>query len=205
MDKKNDASSGNELFRSQAVDYHRTKHYGTVILAHSVSHRILTLLAAAIAIALILFFTFFSTTRKTHSQGVLLPSSGVIRIHAVQAGLIVERRVNEGQSVEAGDVLFVLNSERSSQHASDAHKSVSQLLKNRRDSFERELEQAQLQSQQRITAMQRRVTHFQNEIYKLDSQIELQQQRVAISEQAYARYSELNKSNFISSAQLQDR
>lgn len=205
MDKNNDTSAGKELFRSQAVDYHRTKQYGTVILAHSVSYRVLTLLAVMIAIALILFFIFFSTTRKAQSRGVLLPSSGVIRINSVQTGLLIERRVSEGQSVGAGDVLFVLNSERSSEHAPDAQKAISTLLKNRRDSFGRELEQAHQQSQQRILAMQRRVTHFQDEIHKLDNQIELQQQRVVIAEQAYQRFSELNKSNYISAAQLQDK
>ncbi|WP_332858752.1 hypothetical protein [Janthinobacterium svalbardensis] len=40
----------------------------------------MTLLFLGSALAIIAFFILFSTTRKAQSQGVLLPTSGVIRV-----------------------------------------------------------------------------------------------------------------------------
>ncbi len=193
------------MFRQQAVEYFSTKQYGTVILARSVSHVFLTALFLGIAIAIIAFFLLFSTTRKAQSQGVLLPTTGVIRIMSGQNGMITEARVREGQAVRAGDVLFVLSGERSSANAGAAQQTVSNLLKIRRDSYDTELKQSSLQSSQRMAAAQRRASDVQGEITRMDNQIVLQQRRIALAEQSYQRYSDLNATNYISAAQLQDK
>jgi len=193
------------LFRQQAIEHLSSKQYGTVILARPVSHLFLTLLFLAIALAIIAFFIFFSTTRKAQSQGVLVPTSGVIRVMPGQAGVITGVRVKEGQTVKAGEVLFVLSGERSSSNAGAPQQVVSNLLKSRRDSYDQELKQSGLQARQRIAAAQRRASDLAAEINRMDGQIVLQQRRIALAEQSYKRYSELNATNYISAAQLQDK
>ncbi len=192
------------LFRQQAIAHLSAKQYGTVILARSLSHRFLTILFVLIAMAIVAFFMLFSTTRKAQTSGVLLPSAGVIRLLPTQTGVVIDKRVQEGQSVKAGEVLFVLSSERSAS-AGDAQKTISGLLESRRDSFESELKQSSMQARQRLAALQDRVTAMETEAHKLDAQIALQQQRVALSEQSYKRYEELKATNYISAAQLQDK
>jgi membrane fusion protein len=182
-----------------------SRQYGTVILTRSLSQRFLTLFFVLIAIGIIAFFVFFGTTRKAQSQGVLLPTAGVIRIVPTQIGIVTEVRVKEGQQVRAGDVLFVLSSERSSGSAESTQKAVSALLQSRRDSFASELDQSSLQSRQRIAAVQRRANDLTLEIERLGEQIGMQQTRVALSEQAYKRFEELQKTNYLSAAQLQDK
>nr|WP_240943847.1 HlyD family efflux transporter periplasmic adaptor subunit [Janthinobacterium lividum] len=159
----------------------------------------------AITISIIAFFIFFSTTRKAQSQGMLLPTSGVIRIIAAQAGVIAAVRVKEGQAVHAGDVLFVLSGERSSANAGSPQEVVSTLLRSRRDSYDAELKQSSLQSSQRMAAGQRRASDLAAEIARTEDQIAMQQRRITLAEQSYKRYSELNATNYISSAQLQDK
>lgn len=151
-----------------------------------------------------MFLYFFCTTRKAQCQGVLLPTTGVVRIVPTQVGMVTEIRVKEGQMVKAGDVLFMLSSERSSTMGS-TQQAVSTLLQSRRDSFAGELGKVSLQSRQRIAAAQRRATDLQTEIARLGDQISLQQTRVALAEQAYRRFEELQKTNFLSAAQLQDK
>lgn len=159
------------------------RQYGTVILARSMSHLFLTLLFLGIALAIIAFFIFFSTTRKAQSQGVLLPTSGVIRVMPGQSGVITEARVKEGQSVRAGEVLFVLSGERSSANAGAPQQVVSTLLKSRRDSYDAELKQSSLQSRQRMAAGQRRASDLTAEIARMEDQIVLQQRRITLAEQ----------------------
>ena len=66
--------------------------------------------------------------------------------------MITGARVKEGQTVHAGDVLFVLSGERSSANAGAPQQVVSTLLKSRRDSYDAELKQSSLQSRQRMAA-----------------------------------------------------
>ena len=192
------------LFRQQAVNHIGSRQYGTVLLASSFSQRFLTLFFMLIIAALVCFFIFFSTTRKAQCMGVLLPTSGVVRIVPTQVGVVTAIRVKEGQMVEAGDVLFMLSSERSSTMGS-TQRAVSTLLQSRRDSFAGELGKVSLQSRQRIAASQRRAADLQLEIARLGDQISLQETRVTLSEQAYRRFEELQKTNFLSAAQLQDK
>lgn len=192
------------LFRQQAIEHANVRQYGSVLLAQPVSFRWLTWMFVAIAIGIILFFCFFSTTRKAQCQGVLLPTSGVIKVVPVQTGTVREKRVREGQQVKAGDVLFVLNSERSAA-AGDAQKTISTLLEGRRDSYRAELKQLDMQTRQRTDALNKRMADIQSDLQRLDNQIALQKQRVALSEQSWQRFSDLQASRFISSAQLQDK
>jgi membrane fusion protein len=206
------------LFRQQAITHLSTKQYGTVILAKSFNHQFFTVLFVSIAIGIISFFVLFSTTRKAQTSGVLLPNSGVIKVVAIQNGVVIDKRVKEGQKVKAGEVLYVLRSERQSQGGVavtanqalnvapvDAQKTISAILQKRRDSFSAELKQSSAQGQQKLAALQQRLIDIRSEVQRAEAQIVLQQQRVTLSEQNLNRFKDLQATNFISAAQLQDR
>lgn len=199
------------LFRQQAISQLSTKQYGTVILAKSLSFRFFTFFFVLIAVGIIAFFMFFSTTRKAQTSGVLLPDSGVIKVITNQNGIVVDKRVKEGQVVKAGEILYVLRSERRGQNLSldqapvDAQKAISNILQQRRDSFGTELKQSSTQARQRLTALQQRLADIRSETQRADTQILLQQQRVNLAEQNLKRFKDLQATNFISAAQLQDR
>ncbi len=214
-DQANSAPSGRPLFRQQALVHLSTKQYGTVILARSFSFRFFTLFFVAIALGIICFFALFSTTRKAQTSGVLLPSAGVIKVVAVQGGVVVEKRALEGQVVKAGQVLYVLRSERQRSVFSaapvgdatpvDAQKTISAMLEKRRDSFSVEIKQSGAQGQQKLAALQQRLIELRQEMQRADTQIALQQQRVHLAEQNLKRFKDLQATQFISAAQLQDR
>ena len=193
------------LFRAQAIEHVKARQYGTVILASPISHRVLTGVFVAIALCIVAFFFLFSTTRKTQSPGVLLPTSGVIRVTPVQAGIITEKRIREGQAVKAGQVMFVLSGERNSDSLESAEKRISTLLERQLASLRTELKQSEMQGTQRIVAAERRVRDLTLESERMVLQIGLQKQRVALAEQSFKRFAELAATNYISSAQLQDK
>lgn len=187
------------------MQYVGNGQYGTVLLTHSFSHQLLTCFFVLVGIVLIAFFILFETTRKAQCQGVLLPSAGVIKVIPSQAGQIVEKRVKEGQSVQKGDILFVVSSDRSSGSVKSAQLEVSSLLQGRRDSFVSELHQSELQLRQRMETVNRRVQSLALESGQLDNQINLQTTRVSLAEQSYKRFEDLRRTNFISQAQLQEK
>ena len=175
------------------------------MLVRPASFALLTAVFTALAIAVILFFALFSYTRKAQVSGVILPSTGVIRVVSSQAGLVAERRVKDGQSVKKDDVLFVLSSERATAAQGNAEQTVSNLLRARRDSFQADAVQQQRQSAQRREAAERRAIDLSDDIRRIDEQHRLQVRRVALADESVQRYTDLKAANFISAAQLQDR
>ena len=198
-------SANRPLFRSQALEHVQSRPYGTVLLTSPVSHRVLTAVFVSIALCIIAFFIFFSTTSKAQAVGVLLPTAGVIRVTPAQGGIITDKRVKEGQTVKEGQVMFVLSSERSNGSSESTEKKISILLERQLTSLRTELKQSTLQGTQRITAAQQRVSAIAAEAERVLGQIGLQQRRVSLAEQAFERYAELETTKYISSAQLQDK
>jgi membrane fusion protein len=193
------------LFRQQVIEHVRVRQYGTVILTRPVTHVMLTYVFGAITLLLIGFFAFFGTTRKVPIQGMLVPTTGVIRVYSSQVGVIKEIHVKEGQFVRQGEILFVVSSERSTSDPRSAEALISELLAQRRDSFHAELQQAKAQARQRRAALQRRAHDLQSELERLDEQVLMQKQRISLSEQTVARFAQLKATNYISSAQMQER
>jgi membrane fusion protein len=159
-------------------------------------------LAAALIIA---FLASFSVTRKARVVGVLLPASGLIRVQAPQVGIVTAIRVEEGQFVHAGDVLFVLTNSRFISTQGDAEQIVSRLLQSRRESIEVERSQQRAQAQQHVAALLKRLDDLKAEAGRIEEQIAFQQRRVSLASDAVRRQSELRNANFVSAASVQDR
>lgn len=193
------------LFREEAIEHVKARQYGTVILTSPLSYRVLIGVFVAIALCILAFFFLFSTTRKAQAVGVLLPTAGVIRVTPVQAGIITDKRVNEGQAVKAGQVMFTLSSERSGTSRDSAEKRISMLLERQLASLRSELKQSEQQGTQRIAAARRRARDLALESERALQQIALQRNRVAIAAQSFDRFAELESTKFISAAQLQDK
>lgn len=193
------------LFRQQAIEHATVRQYGTVILTRPVSHMVLTCVFMTLTFLLIAFFGFFETTRKTQIQGMLVPTAGVIRVFSSQIGIIKEIRIKEGQFVHRDDILFIVSSERSTSDPQSTEALISELLAQRRDSFRAELQQVKAQAEQRHAALQQRARNLQSEIERLENQALMQKQRIVLSERTVARFAQLNSTNYISAAQLQER
>ena len=193
------------MFRLEAVEHAQARSHGTVVLARPLSHTYLTWMFAAIAVALVLFFVLAGVTRKAEVRGVLLPAHGLIRVLCTQAGVVLERQVHEGQPVKAGDVMFVLGSERASERDGDVEQAIASLLQTRRDSLSNEQRQLQQQTRQRADAKQRQADGLAAEIRRITEQRSLQQRRVALAEAALQRFADLQSSGLVPTAQVQDK
>lgn len=197
-------TSRTPLFRAEAMS-RQDRRFGTIILTQPTCHTALSLLAAGFIVAIVWMLSAFEVTRKARIPGELLPVSGLIRIVAPQSGIIVERRIHDGHRVVEGDVLFVLGSERTTATRGDAETAVGALIESRRNSFVAEREQHGRQVRHRAAALQRRMASLARESERIDQQIELQQRRLALAEEALKRSAQLQAANFISLAGSQDK
>jgi membrane fusion protein len=198
-------AQGTELFRIAALQAQTKNLIGEVVLYRPVSFFLLTIATVAIAVAIIAFVSLASYTRKEVATGYLTPSAGKVRVVTPLLGRITERRVQEGASVKAGDVLFVVSAERESLESGGTLEAAAEQLQNRQSSLasekEKQLELARLNEQ----ALVSRRAKVGLELKQLRNEISTQRERVARADQEAQRFRDLAKQNFVSAAQVAQR
>ncbi len=192
------------LFRTEAIEAQRQQWLGGVQLVRPLALSWVTAGVVAILVAVALFFSLAHYTRKATVAGVLSPDLGLIRLVPMAAGTVVERRVVEGQRVQAGDVLFVLALERATLGV-DAEKAVRRSLDQRRRSLSEAARAQQALARTRVAALESRLRALDGEFTQLDAEATLQQQRLALAQQALTRLRALQNDQFISPAQTQTK
>ena len=190
------------LFREAAVAAKQTQWLGEIVLIAPLQFTYLAALAGMMAICLAAFLTWGSYTQRSTVSGQLAPSAGLLRIYTPQSGIVLEKWVTEGQSVQKGDVLFILSSERQSSSQNNTQAYISQQIESRKASLVQDLDKTQgLQTAER-EALVKKIAGLRNEITQLASQIDSQQQRVQLAEEAQQRYAGLLQKNFVSREQM---
>lgn len=190
------------LFRSEALDAQRQQWLGEVRLARPLSLRWVTIGAVLLALVAGTFLSVAEYTRRTPAQGVLVPDRGLIRVLPPLAGTVVEAPLREGETVEAGEVLFVLAVQQALPEAA-VQAQVQRSLAVREASLREALIQQQRLLQTQQAALQRRLQALDSELAQLDAEATLQQQRLTLARQALARLESLQAENFVSPAQTQ--
>ncbi len=193
------------LFRREAVEYKQRKLHGTILLARAPSASRLIALLTAITALLIIFFFSFGVSRKETVSGFLTPLGGLTRVGSQQTGLILEIKVMEDQLVKAGDVLFVLSSERTSESRGATHTAIARSLRARIAHFRKEQFQLRLQSSAHKVALGERRNALESQIVEIGSEMALQGERINLAETSLRRLTELRETGFVSDAQLQER
>lgn len=164
----------------------------------------LTLGAVAVLAAVLAFLWFGEYTRRATVAGLLAPDRGVLRLVPSQAGTLVESHAVEGRAVRRGDVLFVLDVGQSSDQG-DTQGAVAEALVQRQRSLRDAARQQQVLTDTQTAGLQRQREDLQRELAQIDAEEALQQQRLALAEQAVARLEALRAQQFISDAQVQAR
>src|SRR5262252_2423591 len=96
------------LFRSETEQARASAWLGRILLIRPPSFALLALGSLAIAIILGAFFVFGEYTRKARVTGILAPAQGVVRIIALQAGIVTAAHVREGDEVNGEAPLFAI-------------------------------------------------------------------------------------------------
>ena len=192
------------IFRPEVADANRQPWLGQVQLVRPVSLTVFSVgvLVMLMLIGALLFFGEY--TRKARVVGMLVPDLGVIRLVPPVAGRVLERNVAEGQTVRAGDVMFVLALQSSTLPA-EAQDQVLRSIDERRRSLLDSSRQLSLLAAAQALALDRRLDEMQREQSQVEAEAALHRQRLALAQQALDRLESLSNENFISPAQVQTK
>jgi membrane fusion protein len=190
------------LFRDEALEAQRTQTLGTIVLTPRLSTFWLSLVAALLGVAVIAFLILGSHTRRVTVSGQLMPAGGLIRVHTPQAGVVLEKRVTDGQLVKKGDLLYVLSSDRQGEGSRELQADIAQQVGARKGSLELEIQRSQQVQADELNSLQRRTETLRGEARAIAGQIEQQKTRLQIAEDTRRRYQSLADQDFIAREEL---
>jgi membrane fusion protein len=193
------------LFRDEALEAQRTQTLGSIVLTPKISTFWLSLVAALLGVALIAFLILGSHTRRVTVSGQLMPAGGLIRVHTPQAGVVLEKRVADGQLVKKGDILYVLSSDRQGEGSRELQADIAQQVGARKGSLELEIQRSQQVQADELSSLQRRTETLRGEARAIAGQIEQQKTRLQIAEDTRRRYQSLADQDFIAREELMQK
>lgn len=193
------------LFRQAALENRQTKWLGEIILIRPLSFTILTMVAVLVASVLLAFLFWGSYTKRSTIAGQLSPDTGIIKVYAPQSGVVIQKKVLEGQIVRQGEVLFVLSSERQSSTQGDTQARISHQVASRQQSLQDELIKTRRLQMDERTTLEKKIAALHTESDKIANQIDGQKNRVKLAEDSVHRAQELLAQHFISKEQLQQK
>lgn len=182
-----------------------SKAESDILITQPLSISILTLLGCLITFAIFAFLFFGEYTQKQHVLGVLVPDKGLIKVYAPQPGTVAELHVREGESVEQGQLLYVLTSDRISAVRERADVEIQRHLATQGKSLEQErLRQKRIIDETALVTRQA-VDSLQNEMRSLEQSEQLLDEQIAIAAASLVRYEEVAAKGAFAKNQLEEK
>lgn len=192
------------LFRDEVLQSSRNQLFGAIRLNQSISWILIVVVSALIAIALILLIALGSYMKKARVTGITIPSGGIISVAAPANSVLQRALVAEGATVKAGQPIFELSTERFSSNGGLSGILARQIdLKKSSVDTERLVRTHDYQRSRQINAEKLQLADEQ--IKELEKEVDLTRRRMHFAEKSVEQYELLQKSNFVSSAQTQEK
>jgi len=186
-----------KLFRQEAIDAQREKLLGAVSSARPVPMRVFTAMAAAFAVALIIFAFWGEYTRRERVEGFLATDVGAARVLAPMAAVVDELLVKEGAEVKEGTPIAKLTLSQGVGRIPAAE------LEEQKKRLEQEIKDAKQLAQQEQDQIQGRIAALSAERDQSTAEIDLQTTRVAAMQEEVTGIAKLVNQGFYSPAELQ--
>ncbi|MCY0389290.1 HlyD family efflux transporter periplasmic adaptor subunit [Robbsia sp. Bb-Pol-6] len=192
-------------FREKAREGQYTPMIGGIMLVRPVSFTLFTCGALGMALLVVLLFVLGSYTRRIRADGVVSPSTGLVKVYVPQSGVVLNKSVTEGQHVTRGMALYRISLEL--QSAADGHTQAALIeqARQRKQSLLQEIDKTRVLQRDERGTQQARRDSLNTELARLDDRLAAQRQRVALAADGVVRYQSLLAKDYISTDQFQQR
>ena len=193
-----------KLFRDEVFSARQSQWLGTIRIGRPPSFALVTGIALVLAAALAAFATWGEITRKARLPGLLMPAAGALNVTAPQSGVLLEVRVREGDAVEAGQVLAVLSTDRTTAKG-ELGALIAHTLAQRRAALEAERQLVQRNAGERDEALSQRLRSLEAERRQAEGDFDVVQRRMSLADKSVERYRQLAREGFVSDIQAQQK
>jgi membrane fusion protein len=177
---------------------------GPIHLAHHPRFSVVAGMALLLAGALLAYGAWGEVARKVRVPGVLMPQWGTVELSPAISGVLLEQRVKEGDWVEQGQVLFVLNTDKISAEGSTASLLASHLAQ-RQSTLLAERGSRVAQNRQREAHLTDRIRSLSLETAQAAQEHALAKRRVELAQKTSGRFEQMAAQGFVSDIQAQGK
>ena len=192
------------LFRAQVTQAQQASWLGGIHLAHNPRFSLIAAVALTLAGALLAFGAWGTVARKVRVPGILMPHTGTLELTTAMAGALLEQRVQEGEWVQQGQVLFVINTDKTSALGSTSALLASHLVQ-RRSTLLAERSTRLVQHQARETHLTHRIRSLSLETAQAAQEQVLASRRVGLADKTWRKYEQMATEGFVSDIQAQNK
>jgi membrane fusion protein len=192
------------LFRTEVTQSKQASWMGPIHLAHHPRFSVVAGMALLLAGALLAYGAWGQVARKVRIPGVLMPQWGTVELSSAVSGVLLEQRVKEGDWVEQGQVLFVLNTDKISIEGSTASLLASHLAQ-RRSTLLAERGSRVAQNHQREAHLADRIRSLTFEAVQAAQEHALAKRRVELAQKTSVRFEQMAAQGFVSDIQAQGK
>ena len=192
------------LFRSEVTLSKQASWMGPIHLAHNPRFTIVASIALVLAGALLAFGAWGKVARKVRVPGLIMPQWGTVELSPAVSGVLLEQRVKEGDWVQQGQVLFVVNTDKTSAEGSSASLLASHLAQ-RRSTLLAERASRMAQNRQREAHLADRIRSLSLETAQATQEHTLAKRRVELAQKNSARFEQMAAEGFVSDIQAQGK
>lgn len=192
-----------KLFRKEAQDHKRNRLEGSISLVQPPIFFHLMLLILIIVLVTLTFLSLGDYTRKERVSGVITPDEGLIRIKALQTGIISEILVSESQHIEAGMPLLRIASTKHSKHSVELNQALFNQYSFQQRTLEQQLVQQQQEDKLELDKLRLQKVAIERKLTELKVQSDIFQQRLLLNKNIVKQVGTLKGSGYISDLELQ--
>lgn len=193
------------LFRREALEAKRGSWLGSISLAQPLPLWAMTAFAAGAALAIGLFLTLGSYTRRSTVVGQLVPTRGLATVLAPATGVVTELDSAEGKRVRAGQSLAVVSLPRATVNEGDTAAAMAQRLARRQQGLQdAHRAQGQLLDAQ-AGGLMAQLDAARRELAQLEQEIATRQGQVRIADETLQRLRQLQADKYVSALQVKQQ
>lgn len=193
------------LFRNEVVKANRERLHGEVVFTQPLSTKLFAGALFAILVISTVWVSVGTYARIETVPGILVTDIPSAKVVAPQQGVVVELKVAEGDIVERGAPLLVMNSDRETVSGGDVAERSIGAIEARMQLTEAQIILAGNRASAERSRLEALVASSEQQAASLAEQIALQQQVVASNQQIFDQVADVVEQGFVSKVEFERR
>lgn len=193
------------LFRNEAVQANQNRLYGEVVLSQPLSTKLFAGTLFAVLVFAAIWLSVGTYARIETVPGILVTNEPSARVLPAQAGIVIDLRVAEGQSVKKGDTLLAINSDRETEAGGGIVGKGLGAIEARRELTQAQVVLADSRASVERARLSALVASAEDQARSLAEQIALQEQVVASNQDIFDRVREVVEQGYVSKVEFERR
>lgn len=194
-----------DLFRKEVFEAKRVGWLGPISIVQPIKLWVLAASAAAISLVVVLLLAFGTYTRRSHVGGQLVPVNGLALVVTPSTGFISKINVQEGERVEAGELLAVVTVPRATTADGDTAAALAARLGRRAASLEDAQDARKRQLKAQHEGLSGQLANARVELEQINAEILTRREQIRIAQETLERLQLLEEDRYISILQIKQQ